>query len=303
MWSDFHDAGKPRERPWSEAPTNTLWVFSGGCSSVLQREVLIQNVKKKFWNLWRKYKKRRRKNKFLLKKKHHDKALKRKEQQFYSFLEETEFCGFDRFSRILEEANRIDPVQEMLTEKFNTKEEFLFNNEYQCKFSKLIRYCFDIEITIINQLNLEELMQQIEEFGVGGNLDPIESSSQKVDNKINPLTKSNNLQFDSNSKNLNIHSTIEANQDDFEKFTNNEKSFDKFLMTMKFEEDKLHKMIRNYKTTMRKQLIKIIRIMTECILKKGGSVRLILCNEIEYIMFEFFAELLIKFIIYQRTKH
>jgi anion-transporting ArsA/GET3 family ATPase len=167
MWSDFHDAVKPRKRPWSEAPTNTIWVFSGGCSSVLHREVLVQNVKKKFWNLWRKYKKRRRKNKFLLKKKHLDRTLKRKEQLFYSFLEETEYCGFNRFSSILEEAKRFDPIREMLTEELETKEEFLFNHEYQRKFSMLVSYCFDVDIAINNQLNLEELMQQIEEFGVG----------------------------------------------------------------------------------------------------------------------------------------
>jgi hypothetical protein len=189
MWSDFHDAGKPRKRPWSEAPTNTIRVFSGGCSSVLQREVLVQNVKKKFWNLWRKYKKRRRKNKFLLKKKHHDKELKKKEQQFYLFLKETEYCGFNRFSRILEEANRIDPVQEMLIKKFSTKEEFLFNKEYQCKFSKLIRYCFDVKITIINQLNLTELMQQIEEFGVGEIWTPLNRALKKSITKSISLEK------------------------------------------------------------------------------------------------------------------
>jgi hypothetical protein len=144
-----------------------MWVFSGGYSSVLQREILVQNVKKKFWSLWREYNKRKRKNKFLMKKKHYNKDWKKKEQIFYSFLKEVEFCAFDRFSKILEEARRIDPVQGMLSEKFTSKEEFLFKREYQCKFSDLIRTCFGVDVTILNHLNISELMQQIEEFGVG----------------------------------------------------------------------------------------------------------------------------------------
>jgi hypothetical protein len=95
-------------------------------------------------------------------------------------------------------------------------------------------------------------------------------------------------------------SKFETNQNHF----NNSDDFnDSFLTAMNFEEDNLHKMIREYKTFMRKNLIKLIRIMTKCVLKKKGVVRIILCNEVEYIMFDFFAELLIKLIIYHKNNH
>jgi hypothetical protein len=75
------------------------------------------------------------------------------------------------------------------------------------------------------------------------------------------------------------------------------------IIIMNFEEDNFLKSMRKYKTHMRKNLIKLIRIVTECVLKRKRCVKFVLCNEIEYLMFEFFAELLIKFIIYHKNDH
>jgi hypothetical protein len=71
---------------------------------------------------------------------------------------------------------------------------------------------------------------------------------------------------------------------------------------MNFEEDIFYKMIKQYKTNLKENLIRLIRIITDCMLKKGKNIKIILCNEIEYIMFDFFAELLIKFIIYHKNE-
>jgi hypothetical protein len=227
-----------------------------------------------------------------MKEKHSTKDWRRKNHISYEFLKEVEFCAFNRFSQILEETNRVDPVQELFDANLVTKEEFLLKREYQSKLSNLIKICFDTDVVILNHLDLTKVIQQLEEYGVGEFLDPIEANPQKVDNKIKIVTKSESLRNDYNS-------IIESNQS---VLLNSEEVIDKFLISMNIEEDNLHKMIRYYKTFMRKNLIRLIRIMTECILKKRGTVRIILCNEIEYIMFEFFAELLIKFLIYHKNE-
>jgi hypothetical protein len=41
MWSNFHDSRVRRKRHWSEAHTNTIWVFDGGAH---------QYCKEKFWS-------------------------------------------------------------------------------------------------------------------------------------------------------------------------------------------------------------------------------------------------------------
>jgi hypothetical protein len=83
-----------------------------GCSSTLQSEILAQNVKKKFWSIWKKFKKRKYRDKFLSKEKHFLKKIKKKERIYYNFLKEKEFCGFNRFSQLLETLNKKDPIQE-----------------------------------------------------------------------------------------------------------------------------------------------------------------------------------------------
>jgi hypothetical protein len=72
---------------------------------------------------------------------------------------------------------------------------------------------------------------------------------------------------------------------------------DQFLDTIKFEDDKFQLMLREFKSQKKKALIKLIRILIDCIMAKGRKIRIILCNEIDYLMFEFFAEVLIKIIV------
>jgi hypothetical protein len=83
---------------------------------------------------------------------------------------------------------------------------------------------------------------------------------KKVDNKFDSYSKSAKLSDD-------YHYKIDTNQNYLavsEKNGNN----DQFLSLMKFEEDNLHRMKRRYNTSMKKHLIKLIRIMAECVLKK-----------------------------------
>jgi hypothetical protein len=262
-----------------------------GCSSMLQREVLAQNAKKKFWSIWKKFKKRKAKDKIISKKKHYYKQIKKKEQVYYSFLKEVEFCGFDRFSQVLKNERKGDQLQDILGNNFKLDEKFLLQKEYHFKFSNMLESCFGVSIVNISQLDLGEIMAQFGENEKDEFPEGIESSSQKVDNKIKLLTKNNDVRAD--------YSLIDVNEQN-DNFSEN--LLDKFLTTFNPKEDYLHKMIRSYKSKERKYLIKLIRIMAECRLKKNGIVRIILCNEIDYIMFEFFAELLIKFVVFHKNQ-
>jgi hypothetical protein len=130
-------------------------------------------------------------------------------------------------------------------------------------------------------LDLNEILAQFGENENAEFFEDIESSSQKVDCKIKTLTKRNDIRDD--------YSLIDVYKD-YDNFS--DEDMDKFLVTFKPMKDKFYKMIKNYKFKERKFLIRLIRIMSECTIKKGNVVRIILCNEIDYIMFEFFAELL-----------
>jgi hypothetical protein len=80
-------------------------------------------------------------------------------------------------------------------------------------------------------------MAQFGENGEGEFFGDIESSSQKVDNKIMLLTKNNDIRAD--------YSLIDV----YEKNDNfSEEIMDSFLISFNPKEDYLHKMIRNYKT-------------------------------------------------------
>jgi hypothetical protein len=61
-------------------------------------------------------------------------------------------------------------------------------------------------------------------------------------------------------------------------------------------------MLRRYKTKEKKDLMKIIRIMMDCALYQGKVVKIILCNKVDHLMFEFFAELLIKIFVYHKIE-
>jgi hypothetical protein len=151
-----------------------------------------------------------------------------------------------------------------------------------------MKICFNVHLETVCHLNFGSIMQELSGNDDGVILDSIESSSQKVDNKINFFTKNNDA---------NDYPLIDFDND--EKYS--EEMNDKFITIFNYEEDNLHRMIRKYKTRERKFLIRIIRIITDCKLKKNGIVRIIFCNEVEYIMFNIFAELLIKFIVYHKN--
>jgi hypothetical protein len=173
---------------------------------------------------------------------HNYKVWKKKNQVYYNFLKEIDFCAFDRFNQILKEATKKDPLQELFNLNSPEKEKILMKNEYQFKFAKMMEICFDVGITTISQLDVEKVMQQFECYDVGENLDPIEAVSQKVDNRINFITKSAKLSDDYNSK-------IETNQI---YFTSPDNINDSFLMEMNFEKDIFYKLMPEYKTTMKK---------------------------------------------------
>jgi hypothetical protein len=59
--------------------------------------------------------------------------------------------------------------------------------------------------------------------------------------------------------------------------------------------------MKEFKTRERKELIRVIRIILECALCKGKAIKIIFCHEIDYLIFEFFSELLIKIVIYHKN--
>jgi hypothetical protein len=72
---------------------------------------------------------------------------------------------------------------------------------------------------------------------------------------------------------------------------------------MKYKEDKFQMILRQFRTEERKSLIRIIRILIECAMNKKIQVKIILSNEVDYLMFEFLAEVLIKVIVYHKNEN
>jgi hypothetical protein len=110
-------------------------------------------------------------------------------------LKEIDFCAFNRFNQILEEAARKDSLQELISFDSPKKEEILMKNEYQYKFAKMMRICFSTDIVTINQLDVEKVMQQFENYDVGENLDPLEQTHKKSTTKSILLQKVRNYQM------------------------------------------------------------------------------------------------------------
>jgi hypothetical protein len=108
-------------------------------------------------------------------------------------------------------------------------------------------------------------------------LDPIGSSSQKVGNNLDFISKSEKLSADDYIK-------IETNQNQ-DSFSEQNDKDDQFLSTMNFKEDYFQIMNRRFKTRMKKDLIKLIRICVESMLKKRKQIKIVLCNEVDCLMF------------------
>jgi hypothetical protein len=108
-------------------------------------------------------------------------------------------------------------------------------------------------------------------------------------------TKSEKLSLDDYIK-------IELNQSQEIISVQNDKN-DQFLSTINYQEDKFQIMIREFKTRMKKELVKLIRLFVECMLIKRRRIKITLCNEVDYLMFEFVAEDLIKLVIYHKNEN
>jgi hypothetical protein len=75
-----------------------------------------------------------------------------------------------------------------------------------------------------------------------------------------------------------------------------------FPETISIKENFIQKMLIRYKTKEKKDQMKIIGIMMDCALCQGKVVKIILCDKVDYLMFKFFAELLIKIVVYHKNE-
>jgi hypothetical protein len=126
-------------------------------------------------------------------------------------------------------------------------------------------------------------------------LDPIGNSSQKVGNNFDFDTKSEKQSVDDYIK-------IESNQNRNSVSIQNDKDA-QFLSIINYQEDKFQTMLRDYRTKKKKELTKLIRMIVDCMLVKRKMIKIILCNEIDYLMFEFYAEVLIKLVVYHKNEN
>jgi hypothetical protein len=130
---------------------------------------------------------------------------------------------------------------------------------------------------------------------VGENLEPIGTSYQKVYLKYDFISKS---QKPSIGDCINFETNQIQNQNSMFTDINNQ-----FLETITCKKDKFQKMLEKFKTREKKDLMKLIRILLDCAVCQRRSVKIVLWSEIDYLMFEFFAELLIKIIVYHKNEN
>jgi hypothetical protein len=112
----------------------------------LQREILVQNVRKKFWNLWRKFKKRRWEAKPYEGRKHNSSIIMKKPQKVYDFLKETAFCSFQQYEKMLPDTKERDIFNSTFN-SFGEKQDYIFEKkDFQTKFSEMMQDCFNQDV-------------------------------------------------------------------------------------------------------------------------------------------------------------
>jgi hypothetical protein len=151
------------------------------------RAVLVQNVKKKFWNLWRKFKKRGWEAKPNKGRKHNTNTILKKNQKVYDFLPENAFCTFQQCEKMLQECKD----REIFNSTFNSFGEKLddvlaekifkpsFPKCYRNVSIKVLQECFNQSVRMIDELNLDEIMQQIERNELGEIWPPLDMALKK----------------------------------------------------------------------------------------------------------------------------
>jgi hypothetical protein len=82
-------------------------------------------------------------------------------------LKEVDFCSFNRFEQVMKEVNNRESFDDLLI--FSDKKEVVSyeRKEYQNKFAEMIHVCFNLDVTIINQLDLQQVTEQIERYELG----------------------------------------------------------------------------------------------------------------------------------------
>jgi hypothetical protein len=115
---------------------------------------LVQKVRKKFWNLWRKFKKRRWEPRSNSSNQHDTKQLFKKNKKFYDFLKETDFCSFNQFEKSLQNINDQEILESTLNFSNENPKGLFKKKEFQLKFAEMMHVCFGQDVRMMNLLNL-----------------------------------------------------------------------------------------------------------------------------------------------------
>jgi hypothetical protein len=73
------------------------------------------------------------------------------------------------------------------------------------------------------------------------------------------------------------------------------------LNTLVYENNTFEMLLMKYCTNEKKEFVNFIRVIIECCLCKRKVIRVLLCSEMEYLMFEIFVVLLVKLIIFHKN--
>jgi hypothetical protein len=126
---------------------------------VLQKEVLTQNVRKKFWGVWRKFKKRKWKVMIKSNNKPITRRFKKKSKFVYNMSKKSVLCSFNQGKKQTQMEGNRETTTSVMSFQLKEQKDLFERVDFQTGFAGKIRKCSKQEVRDMDHQNLSRIIQ------------------------------------------------------------------------------------------------------------------------------------------------